>query len=136
MKKLLLGALLAISFSITAQTTEKEVHIPLAKYDIFKQIKSINSFKDFNDITENVTEVYMGETLLYTRAETPQYILKIMADGEWQFVFKSEKREFYFRFPNGMLVGYEFVYEKDGSIKMHMFKNTRLVHEDLAKPAK
>ena len=88
----------------------KTAPLSIKNFELYSILKKSNSFKDFPDLPENVTEHYVGSELEYTSAETDKFTLKIMADGEFRFIMKSAvtfvEQTYYIRFPNKTVFGY------------------------------
>lgn len=136
MKKLLLCALMAVSFSLSAQTTEKNVPLARKDYDTFMKIKGINAFKSFVDVPEEVTQVNAGSVITKTVAKTSQYVLTITPDGEWQFAMTAKKQTYYLRFVSGNLVGYSLFTQPNGETSLVYYDNAKVVFQENLKTVK
>jgi len=136
MKKIFLGSLLALSLSLSAQTSEKNVPLARKDYDSFMKIKGLNAFKTFTDVPEEVTQVSAGTVVVKTVAKTPQYTLTITADGEWQFAMSAKKQTYYLRFVSGNLVGYSLFTQPTGETSLVYYDNNKVVFQENLKVVK
>ncbi|KGO94900.1 hypothetical protein [Flavobacterium subsaxonicum] len=136
MKKLLLGALMVLSLSLSAQTSEKNVPLSRKDYDTFMKIKGISFFKNFEDVPEEVTQVTAGTTVTKTTAKTAQYQLTITPDGEWQFAMTAKKQTYYLRFISGNLIGYSLFTQPNGETALVYYDNSKVVFQENLKVVK
>lgn len=131
MKKLLICFMLVSAFTMNAQ--DKSVPLSIKNFELYSILKKSNSFKDFPDLPENVTEHYVGSQLEYTSAETDKFTLMIMPDGEFRFIIKKPattfvEQTYYLRFPNKTVFGYAMNKRKDGVYQVTVYQADKFVY--------
>ena len=142
MKKTLLAAMLFCTIGLTAQTSEKEVTLSLKHHELLLILTKSNSFDDWVQVPEKVTEVYECGKLQYIKHETDDYILKIMPDDEFRIERKKIGSDYisdliFLRFPNKTIYGYSMGEKKDGTITVSTYKGGMGgIHDYLFKPSK
>ncbi len=127
MKNILL-LIFFISIGAAAQTSEKTVEVTNKYYEVIRVLKQNKSF-EFLIVPKQMTQVYNGQDLSYTKISGKDYVMRIYPNNDVTIHQKATGDRHYLSIINKTMIGYSLITDpKSKKMKAYYYKGSEIVH--------
>jgi hypothetical protein len=128
MKKILL-LLFLINIGAIAQISEKNVEVTNKYYEVLRILKQNKQF-EFIIVPKQMTQVYNGQDLSYTKISGKDYVMRIYPNNDVTIHQKVTGDRHYLSIVNKTMIGYSLITDmKSKKIKVHYYEGSKITYD-------
>lgn len=117
-----------ISAAATAQVTEKNVEVSNKYYELLRIVKQNPAF-EFIAVPKQMTHVYNGQELSYSKINAKDYVMRIYPNNDITIHQKVTDDKHYLSVINKTIVGYSLITEpKTNVVTVNYYNGSETVY--------
>ena len=129
MRNIVTAAILLVSFASTAQISEKNVEVSNKYYELLRIVKQ-NPVFEFIVVPKQMTQVYSGQELSYSKINAKDYVIRIYPNNDITIHQKVTDDKHYLSIINKTVIGYSLISDfKSGKVKVKYYNGKETVYD-------